>query len=130
MLFKLLDFTWTGWADAFPKQGVHHCWIHDMPARTKHPRFRGHRKVVAAVSDQDAARWIASPGSCGIQGSHQCGRAGTHLTHILISDFKQRQRYTDLRHMAEPHQLGFGHLSKSRKAKVLLSPLTTPLISG
>lgn len=94
MLFKLLDFTWTGWADALPKQGVHHCWIHDMPARRRCPRLRGHREAVGAVLDQDATRRISSPGSCGTQRSQQYGRAqSSHLTHTLISDFK----HTDLR---------------------------------
>lgn len=61
---------------------------------------------------------------------------GSHLSHTLISDFKQRQEIhrpqAGLLHMAELHQLGFGHLSGSRKAlatEVPFSPLTTPLIS-
>lgn len=131
MLFKLLDFTRTGWADALPKQGVHHCWIHDMPARTRGPRLRGHREAVEAV----LACWI---GSCGTQGSHQYGRAGTRLTPQpphLFQILNRGRRLTDLRlvfYTWELHQLGFGHSSRSRKAlatEVPFSPLTTPLIS-
>lgn len=139
MLFKLLDFTRTGWADAFPKQGVHHCWIHDLPARTRCPRLRGHREAVAAVLDQDAARWLPALEAVGLKGhtSMEGLAQGSPLTHTLISDFKQRQvihrPQAGLVHMAELHQSGFGHLSRSRKAlatEVPFSPLTTPLYSG
>lgn len=35
VFFKLPEFAVAGRAGAFPKQSVHHCWIHDVPARTR-----------------------------------------------------------------------------------------------